>query len=128
MSAYLGENVVETSENFDWYKGPTLYEAIEIYKTPKRQSNKSLRMVVHRKFEIPNEGTIVVGKVEFGRIYVGMKIQIHPGNHETVVRTIEYHHEAREEATCGMIVGVCLEDDIEAKLISRGSVISHRDK
>jgi len=128
MSAYTGENVVETSENFDWYKGPTLYEALEIYKTPKRDVNKSLRMVIHRRFFIENEGTIVVGKVEFGKIYVGMKIRIQPANVMTTVASIEYHQEAIEEATCGMIVGVCLGDLVPPEEISRGSVISHATK
>merc|ERR1719483_1164810 len=109
---------------------------IEIYKTPKRQPNKSLRLVIHRKFAIESEGTIVVGKVEFGRIYVGMNILIQPGNIVTTVASIEYHREVIEEATAGMIVGVCLApkddgdiaEDIPPDKISRGSVISHPTK
>ena len=43
-----------------------------------------------------------------------MKIffEIQPGNIVTTVASIEYHREVIEEATAGMIVGVCLGNNI----------------
>ncbi|RHN39113.1 putative protein-synthesizing GTPase [Medicago truncatula] len=46
ISSFDGDNLIDRSTNFDWYKGPTLLEAIDIMKGPARPSNFPLRLSI----------------------------------------------------------------------------------
>merc|ERR1719242_586651 len=109
-----------------WYKGLTLLEAMQCLKHPSRADDKPLRMVVHRTHKIRGFGDVVVGRVEFGVINKGQSILIQPGAIRASVKSIEFHNENKEQATSGMIVGICL-GTIEGD-IQRGSVISDLKK
>ncbi|KAK9044658.1 hypothetical protein V6N11_058553 [Hibiscus sabdariffa] len=39
-----GDNMIERSTNLDWYKGPTLLEALDQINEPKTPSDKPLRL------------------------------------------------------------------------------------
>ncbi|GJW46205.1 elongation factor 1-alpha [Tanacetum coccineum] len=43
ISGFEGDNMIERSTNLDWYKGPTLLEALDNINEPKRPSDKPLR-------------------------------------------------------------------------------------
>ncbi|KAL0388122.1 UNVERIFIED_CONTAM: Elongation factor 1-alpha [Sesamum radiatum] len=40
ISGFEGDNMIERSTNLDWYKGPTLLEALDMIQEPKRPSDK----------------------------------------------------------------------------------------
>jgi len=44
ISGWLGDNMVEKSENMKWYNGPTLIEALDSLDQPKRPKEKPLRL------------------------------------------------------------------------------------
>jgi elongation factor 1-alpha len=44
ISGFEGDNMIERSTNLDWYKGPTLLEALDQINEPKRPSDKPLRL------------------------------------------------------------------------------------
>lgn len=44
ISGWNGDNMIEKSNNMDWYKGPTLLEALDAVDPPKRPSDKPLRL------------------------------------------------------------------------------------
>lgn len=44
ISGWNGDNMIEKSTNMDWYKGPTLLEALDAVDPPKRPSDKPLRL------------------------------------------------------------------------------------
>lgn len=44
ISGWHGDNMVEKSTNMGWYKGKTLYQALDKLKPPKRPVEKPLRL------------------------------------------------------------------------------------
>jgi elongation factor 1-alpha len=46
VSGWMGDNIMEHSTNMEWYKGPCLIEAIDGLKSPKRPTDKPLRLPI----------------------------------------------------------------------------------
>ncbi|CDP07148.1 unnamed protein product [Coffea canephora] len=86
ISGFEGDNMIERSTNLDWYKGPTLLEALDQIQEPKRPSDKPLRLPLQDVYKIGGIGTVPVGRVE-------------------TVKSVEMHHEALQEALPGDNVG-----------------------
>lgn len=53
----------EKSENMEWYKGPTLLEALDSIVPPKRPTEKPLRVPIQDVFKIEGYGTVATGRV-----------------------------------------------------------------
>lgn len=70
ISGWNGDNMIEKSTNMDWYKGPTLLEALDNVNPPKRPTEKPLRLPLQDVYKIGGIGTVPVGRVETGKIYV----------------------------------------------------------
>ncbi|KAA8544011.1 hypothetical protein F0562_021812 [Nyssa sinensis] len=66
ISGFEGDNMIERSTNLDWYKGPTLLEALDMILEPKRPSDKPLRLPLQDVYKIGGIGTVPVGRVETG--------------------------------------------------------------
>ncbi|KAK8575619.1 hypothetical protein V6N12_063287 [Hibiscus sabdariffa] len=66
ISGFEGDNMIERSTNLDWYKGPTLLEALDQVSEPKRPSDKPLRLPLQDVYKIGGIGTVPVGRVETG--------------------------------------------------------------
>ena len=82
------------STNLDWYKGPTLLEALDMISKPKRPSDKPLRLPLQDVYKIGGIGTVPVGRVETGVIKPGMVVTFAPTGLTTEVKSVEMHHEA----------------------------------
>ncbi|KAH7547979.1 hypothetical protein JRO89_XS14G0046800 [Xanthoceras sorbifolium] len=75
ISGFEGDNMIERSTNLDWYKGPTLLEALDQINEPKRPSDKPLRLPLQDVYKIVGGiGTVPVGRVETGLIKPGMVV------------------------------------------------------
>ena len=74
ISGWVGDNMLEKSENMSWYKGPTLLEALDNIKPPKRPTDKPLRLPLQDVFKIGGVGTVPVGRVETGVLKPGTSI------------------------------------------------------
>jgi len=44
ISGWVGDNMIDKSENMPWYKGPCLIEALDALEPPKRPKDKPLRL------------------------------------------------------------------------------------
>ena len=44
ISGWVGDNMIERSANMPWYKGPILLDALDAIPTPKRPTDKPLRL------------------------------------------------------------------------------------
>ncbi|KAK6163273.1 hypothetical protein DH2020_000137 [Rehmannia glutinosa] len=73
ISGFEGDNMIERSTNLDWYKGPTLLEALDLISEPKRPSDKPLRLPLQDVYKIGGIGTVPVGRVETGIIKPAMQ-------------------------------------------------------
>jgi len=101
ISGFEGDNMIERSTNLDWYKGPTLLEALDQINEPKRPSDKPLQDV----YKIGGIGTVPVGRVETGLLKPGMVVTFGPTGLTTEVKSVEMHHETMQEALPGDNVG-----------------------
>jgi len=121
ISGWTGDNLVEKSANMDWYKGPSLVEAIDSLKPPKRPVDKPLRVPINDVYKVEGVGTVPVGRVESGVLKAGIVAEFAPGGIRGEVRTVESHHTRLEEATPGISVGFSVKG-ISAKQLRRGMV------
>jgi len=123
ISGWLGDNMVEASTNMNWYKGPTLVEALDSLEQPKRPKDKPLRLPLQDVYKIGGIGTVPVGRVETGLLKPGMVLTFAPMNVTTECKSVEMHHESLEEAEPGDNVGFNVKN-LSVKDLRRGFVAS----
>jgi elongation factor 1-alpha len=123
LSGFQGDNMIERSTNLNWYKGPTLLEALDAIEPPKRPSDKPLRLPLQDVYKIGGIGTVPVGRVETGVIKPGMNVIFAPSGITTEVKSVEMHHEALLEAQPGDNVGFNVKN-VSVKELKRGFVAS----
>ena len=121
ISGWVGDNMIEKSDNMGWYKGPTLLEALDMLEAPSRPTDKALRLPLQDVYKIGGIGTVPVGRVETGIMKPGDVVTFAPVNITTEVKSIEMHHEALVEAIPGDNVGFNVKN-IAVKDIRRGFV------
>ena len=123
ISGWVGDNMIEASDNMSWYNGPTLLAALDALRPPKRPSDKPLRLPLQDVYKIGGIGTVPVGRVETGAIKAGMVVTFGPMNTTTEVKSVEMHHEQVEQALPGDNVGFNVKN-LSVKDIKRGYVAS----
>ncbi len=123
ISGWVGDNMLEPSENMKWYSGPTLIDALDALRPPKRPSEKPLRLPLQDVYKIGGIGTVPVGRVETGLLKPGMVVTFGPMNTTTEVKSVEMHHEQVPEAGPGDNVGFNVKN-LSVKDIKRGYVAS----
>ncbi|KAF6175799.1 hypothetical protein GIB67_031986 [Kingdonia uniflora] len=124
ISGFEGDNMIDRSTNLDWYKGPTLLDALDAISEPKRPTDKPLRLPLQDVYKIGGIGTVPVGRVETGIIKPGMVVTFGPTGLTTEVKSVEMHHETLLEALPGDNVGFNVKN-VAVKDIKRGFVASN---
>jgi elongation factor 1-alpha len=124
ISGWVGDNMLEKSDNMPWYKGPTLLDALDNVNAPKRPTDKPLRLPLQDVYKIGGIGTVPVGRVETGIIKPGMNCCFAPTGLTTEVKSVEMHHESLKEAVPGDNVGFNCKN-VSVKEIKRGYVASN---
>ena len=138
ISALLGANVVTTSKDTPWYKGPTLLEWLEGLDTSPQSQKTELRFPV--QYVARQDGSVFddfrgyLGQIESGSIRKGQKIKILPGNTEATVAEIYLGNRSNrnqtntnnevELAETGEAVAIRLTEDID---VSRGCLFVGAD-
>ncbi|MBV6343705.1 translation elongation factor EF-1 subunit alpha, partial [Candidatus Magnetobacterium casensis] len=125
-AAFPGENIFKRSDKMPWYKGPTLYEAINNLNPPEKPTQLPLRLPIQDVYNITGIGVVPVGRIETGIMKVGDKVIVVPGREgkgvHGEVKTIEMHHEQMTSAEPGDNVGFSVKG-IGKKDIARGDVL-----
>jgi elongation factor 1-alpha len=121
ISGWLGDNMIDRSENMPWYKGPTLLESLDLFEPPARPVEKPLRLPLQDVYKIGGIGTVPVGRVETGIMKPGDVVTFAPSGITTEVKSIEMHHESLPEATPGDNIGFNVKN-ISVKDVRRGFV------
>merc|ERR1712085_68974 len=114
ISGWAGDNMIDSSKNMGWYKGPYLLAALDSVNAPKRPSNKALRLPLQDVYKIGGIGTVPVGRVETGVIKPGIHAEI---------KSVEMHHESLAQANPGDNVGFNVKN-VAVKDLRRGFVAS----
>jgi len=121
-SGYGGENLIEETDKMPWYKGDTLYKALDKIKPPEKKSDCPLRLPLQDVYKITGIGTVPVGRVETGILRPGTNITFAPGGIVTDCKSVEMHHQTLEEAMPGDNIGFNIKG-ISIKDIRRGHVV-----
>jgi len=124
ISGWVGDNMIDRSDNLTWYKGPTLIEALDNLEAPKRPSDKPLRLPLQDVYKIGGIGTVPVGRVETGVMKPNDVVTFAPNALTTEVKSIEMHHESLAEAIPGDNVGFNVKN-VAVKDLRRGFVASN---
>ncbi len=124
ISAKLGDNVVERSENMDWFKGKTLLEILEstpiVHKLGSESARYPVQWVIRPINDDFHDYRGYAGRVASGVIKVGDKIRVLPSGQSSTIKEIYEADQKLEEAYAPLSVSVTLEDNIDA---SRGDMI-----
>ncbi len=126
VSGWTGDNLFKRSEKMSWYKGPTVYEALDNFVPPPKPTDKPLRLPVQDVYSITGVGTVPVGRVETGVLKDGDKIIFMPSNVQGECKTIETHHVRIPEAVPGDNIGFNVRG-VNKTDIHRGDVVGHVD-
>jgi translation elongation factor EF-1alpha len=112
--------VSSSTRSFHRYDGPSLFEVLDGIEPEGRDATAPLRVPLLDKWS--DRGTICMGKVEAGTIYVGQKVVVEPLHMASVVMSIEVDGEEKNVAKVGENVNVKLKN-IDADHVQRGFVI-----
>ncbi len=127
ISARHGDGVVERTAAIDWYRGPTVIEALDRFAPARPATALPLRLPVQAVYKF-DDRRIVAGRIQSGRIAVGDEIAVAPSGKRAVVRSIETWpgngDAAPREADAGQSVGITLDREL---FIARGDVIARAE-
>ena len=125
-SGWTGDNLVKRSEKMPWYDGPTLYEALDYFEIPSKPIDKPLRIPVQETYSIRGIGTVPVGRVETGVLYLNKTLIFMPSKLSGEVKSIETHYVRMEKAEPGDNIGFNIKG-IARDQIKRGEVAGYPD-
>lgn len=125
-SGWTGDNLVERSKKMPWYKGPTLFEALDSFELPPKPINKPLRLPVQDLYTITGVGTVPVGRVETGVLKEGDQVVFMPSGATGEVKSIETHHVRMPRAEPGDNIGFNIRG-LSRKDLKRGDVCGSVD-
>lgn len=124
VSALLGDNVVDKSENMPWYQGPPMLYHLETVYIGADENHVDARFpvqwVIRPHSDKWHDFRGFAGRVAGGVFKPGDKVKILPSGFESTVKKIHTMGEELSEAFAPMSVAITLNDEID---ISRGDMI-----
>ena len=124
ISALKGDNVVNKSDNMDWYKGSTMMYHLETVHISSDYNHIDCRFPVQsviRPHTLENQDYRgFAGRIDGGVFKPGDRVKTLPSGFITTIKTIELGGEQIAEAFAPMSVTMTLQDEIDT---SRGDMI-----
>jgi sulfate adenylyltransferase subunit 1 len=128
ISALKGDNVVNPSENMDWYTGPTLLKLLEdidiTYDRNLEDPRFPVQYVIRPQSEEFRDYRGYAGRIAGGWFRPGDEVTVLPSALKSRVKTVDVFEKSLEAAKVTESVTITLEDDID---ISRGNMIVGRN-
>ncbi len=123
ISAKLGDNVVNKSENMPWYTGKALLDFLETVQLPEEAEDRMrfpVQYVVRPISTKFPDFRGYAGRLAEGTVKKGDKIKVYPSEMTSTVTGIYLGEKELETSVCPESIDITLADDID---ISRGDVI-----
>jgi len=124
ISAKFGDNVVDRSENMDWYKDTTLLNLLETVEILDDRNREDLRFpvqyVIRPQSDKYHDYRGYAGRVASGVFHPGDKVKVLPSGIDSTIKSIDTFDGAVDLAFSPQSVTLTLSDDID---ISRGDMI-----
>ncbi|WP_423901284.1 sulfate adenylyltransferase subunit 1 [Capnocytophaga leadbetteri] len=127
ISAFVGDNIVNTTEAMPWYKGTSLLdflETIEISQNSYKEPRFQVQYVIRPQTEALHDYRGYAGEIISGTYRKGDAIVVLPEGISTKISKIERNGEEVAEAKDGDPVVMHIEDDID---ISRGDYFANQE-
>lgn len=128
ISALIGDNVVDESENMSWYKGGPLLNQLETLHISSDLNHVDSRFpvqtVIRPHLEKFQDFRGYAGRIEGGIFKPGDAIKVLPSGFTTIVKDIFVGDKKVKEAHSPMSVIMTLEDELD---ISRGNMIVRKN-
>lgn len=128
LSAKYGDNVVDRSQNMNWYKGKTfldLIETIEIEKNKDPENNRfPVQTIIRPHTKEFHDYRGYAGRVAGGVFRPGDEVMVLPSMLKSRIRSIDMFGKTLSESIAGDSVSISLEDQID---ISRGNMMTSAD-
>ena len=123
-SALLGDNIVDKSDNMDWYKGSTLLYHLETVYNGSDFNHIDARFpvqwVIRPHSDKYHDFRGFAGRIAGGVFKPGDSVKVLPSGFESKIKSIHLMDEELKEAYSPMSVVMTLEDEID---ISRGNML-----
>ncbi|MGE3977187.1 MAG: GTP-binding protein [Nitrospira sp.] len=125
VSAKLGDNIANRSEQMAWYGGPTVLETLGAFKKEAARSEQPLRLPVQDVYKF-DARRIITGRITAGRLKVGDHLVFSPSNKRANIRTVEAFNVEPQPTggQAGQSIGVTLDEQI---FVERGELASHQE-
>ena len=124
ISALLGDNVVNRSENTSWYEGGTLLNILETLHISsdinKIDARFPVQTVLRPQSDDNRDYRGYAGRIASGIYRTGDEVAVLPSGFTTKIKSMNAGETAVDEAFAPMSIAMTLEDDID---ISRGNMI-----
>lgn len=120
MSALAGDNIVNKSENMDWYDGATLLYHLENVKVGSRRNQIDFRFPVQYVVRPNQDFRGYAGTIASGSIKVGEEVMALPSRIKSKIKSITTYEGELDQAGAGDAVILSIEDEVD---ISRGEMI-----
>ena len=128
ISALVGDNVVNRSENMDWYQGSTLMYHLETVHISSDYNHVDCRFPIQtviRPHTLEHQDFRgFAGRIAGGVFKPGDKVKILPSGFNSTIKTVELNGDEISEAFAPMSVTMTLEDEID---VSRGDMIVRKN-
>ncbi|MDZ7807788.1 MAG: GTP-binding protein [Gracilimonas sp.] len=124
ISALKGDNVVDKSENTEWYKGSTLLHHLENVKVDADENIIDFRFPVQYVIRPNQNFRGFSGRVASGHVRPGDEVKVLPSGLNTKIKEIVTRGKNLDIAYPGDSVTLTTEDEID---ISRGDMIVRKD-
>ena len=129
ISAKLGDNVVEPSQNMAWYDGGTLLNLLETvpvgHTLPEQPMRLPVQHVIRPISDKFHDFRGYAGRLCGGVLHKGDAVTVLPSGKKSTVESIWFADRQLDETFAPESVTVCLADDID---VSRGDLIVRSDE
>jgi sulfate adenylyltransferase large subunit len=125
VSAFVGDNVVNRSQNMPWYSGPNLVEYLESVPVATHSFQAPFRFAAQSVVRPNPDYRGYAGTVASGTIKPGAQITVYPSGQSTSVATLDTYDGTLQEAGNGDAVTITLAKEMD---IRRGDLLVRNDE
>ena len=126
ISARHGDGIAHLPEKMGWFEGDTLLDTLDRFEAPPKPVARPLRFPVQDVYKF-EDGRVIVGRVEAGKLVVGEEILFSPSNLKATITEIKTWPEGgakKLEAKPGEVIGITLDQPI---FVERGDIGSQHE-
>jgi bifunctional enzyme CysN/CysC len=122
VSARQGDNIASRDEHLQWFKGPTVVEALDSIPDAAEITDRPLRFPIQDVYRFDHR-RILAGRIEAGTLKTGDQLLFLPSGRTSVIRSIESWNTPHVDTLrAGDPAGVTLADQL---FVERGSIAVH---